>query len=224
MRRARAATILSITSLLAVSGSAFAAEPVQPGAYHVTGDSGCTLNFIYDGAGGPYVGTAAHCVERVGDTSYDADGDPIGRVAAIGNEDATATDWALIRVEGDALGRINPSVIGHPGTPTGVTTPNTTATGDRVFTSGHGLGFGFTNVTREQRPAALSYDDTEIYQLASALIYGDSGGPVVHAPSGRALGIVSRLCIGPCEEEGPTVQGIIAKAAAQGLSVALRPA
>ena len=224
MRRVRAAALLSTTGLLALAGSAHAAQPVQPGAYHETDGAGCTLNFIYDGAGGPYVGTAAHCVERVGQWTYDLDGDPIGRVAAIGSEDATETDWALIRIEGAALGRINPSVIGHPGTPTGVTAPATTSSGDRVYTSGHGLGFFVTNVTREQRPAALMYDDTEIYTLLGALIYGDSGGPIVHATSGRALGIVSRLCLGTCEEEGPTVQGLIAKAAAKGLSVTLRSA
>jgi hypothetical protein len=37
-----------------------------------------------------------------------------------------------------------------------------------------------------------------------------------------SLGIVSRLCIGLCEEEGPTVEGILAKAAAAGFSVTVR--
>lgn len=212
MRRA----ILAVAVLLAVPGAASAAQPVQPGAYHVTGDSACTLNFIYEGAGGPYVGTAAHCVDSVGQTSFDADGAPIGRVAAIGNEDATETDWALIRIEGAALNRINPTVLGHPGTPSGVTTAGTTATGDQVASSGYGLGFSLTNVTRERRPAILTYDDAELYTVLGALIFGDSGGPVLHKPTGRALGIVSRLCIGVCEEEGPTVEGILAKAAAQG--------
>ena len=40
--------------------------------------------------------------------------------------------------------------------------------------------------------------------------------------TGRALGIVSRLCAGTCSEEGPTVQGILAKAASRGFSVTLR--
>ena len=223
MRVLRIATF-AVAAVLAVPAVAAAAQPVQPGAYHVTGDAGCTLNFIYDGSGGPYVGTAAHCVDNVGQWSYDADGAPIGRVAAIGNEDSTEADWALIRIEGDALSRIKPGVLGHPGTPTGVTTSTTTNTGDAVYTSGHGLGFNFINVTREQRPAILTYDDPEIYTVLGALIFGDSGGPIVHASTGRALGIVSRLCIGICEEEGPTVQGIIAKAAAKGFSISVRRA
>ena len=39
----------------------------------------------------------------------------------------------------------------------------------------------------------------------------------------KALGIVSRLCgAGACSEEGPTVQGILAKAAAAGFPITLR--
>jgi hypothetical protein len=52
--------------------------------------------------------------------------------------------------------------------------------------------------------------------------WGDSGGPLVHRRTGKALGIVSRLCIGACTEEGPTVQGILAKAASRGFTVTLK--
>ena len=44
----------------------------------------------------------------------------------------------------------------------------------------------------------------------------------MHVKTGKALGIVSRLCAGACSEEGPTVQGILAKAAARGFPVTLR--
>ena len=44
----------------------------------------------------------------------------------------------------------------------------------------------------------------------------------MHVGTGKALGIVSRLCVGVCSEEGPTVQGILAKAASRGFSVTLR--
>jgi len=98
-----------------------------------------------------------------------------------------------------------------------VTTPAETSTGDPVQLSGFGLGF-----TQERRLAAMGFDDNELYDVTGPLIFGDSGGPLVHIPSGRALGIVSRLCIGVCTEEGPTVQGIIAKAAAKGVAVSVR--
>ena len=201
---------------------ASAAGTLQPGVYHDNGTSACTLNFVYDGAGGPYIGTAAHCVTGVGDVAHDMDGDRFGTVAYIGNENSTVNDWALIRVDADDVGRLNPAVKGSPSYPSGVTAPGDTTIGDPVQLSGYGLGFGATQPTRERRVAAMGYDDNELYDVTGPLIFGDSGGPLVHIPSGKALGIVSRLCIGVCTEEGPTVQGIIAKAAAKGATVTVR--
>jgi hypothetical protein len=220
--RVRIAVLVVTLVVLSLPGTAGAAQPIQPGAYHQTGDAGCTLNFIYDGAGGPYVGTAAHCVDEVGQQSFDGDGALIGTVAAIGDEDSTEADWALIRIDSGAVGRIDPAVKGHPTYPTGSTVSGETSTGDAVVGSGYGIGFSILNLTRERRPAVLTYDDAELYTVLGALIFGDSGGPIVHQRTGKALGIVSRLCFGLCEEEGPTVQGIIAKAAAQGVNVSVR--
>ena len=59
-------------------------------------------------------------------------------------------------------------------------------------------------------------------EIDKKLFPGVQGGPLVHIGTGRALGIVSRLCAGTCSEEGPTVQGILAKAASRGFSVTLR--
>ena len=63
---------------------------------------------------------------------------------------------------------------------------------------------------------------TELYDVTGPIHWGDSGGPLVHVRTGKALGIVSRLCAGACSEEGPTVQGILAKAAAAGFPVSLK--
>ena len=197
---------------------------IQPGAFHSTDVGGCTLNFVYDGTGGPYMGTAAHCADNVGDDVRDENGAVFGDIAAIGDADATATDWALIRVRPEFVTHVNPRMKGHPQYPTGVTSAAQTNVGDQIQLSGYGVGFDLTPTTREQRRAILTYDDAETHEVLATLIFGDSGGPLVHIPTGRALGIVSRLCIGLCEEEGPTVEGILAKAAAQGFSVALRPA
>jgi hypothetical protein len=211
--------------MVAPSGAG-AAQVIQPGAYHETSVGACTLNFIYDGqgaqAGGVYAGTAAHCVDHVGEAVIDYDGALIGTVAAIGNADATATDWAFIKVDAGAVGRVSPAVKGSPAYPTGVTAPADTAAGDLIQLSGYGIGFDVTSTTRERRQAALTYDDPGEYTVLGTLIFGDSGGPLVHVRTGRALGIVSRLCIGLCEEEGPTVQGILGKASAAGLSLTLR--
>jgi hypothetical protein len=197
---------------------------IQPGAFHETDVGGCTLNFVYDGAGGPYMGTAAHCAEQVGDDVRDETGAVFGDIAAIGDADETATDWALIRVRPELVAHVNPRMKGHPQYPTGVTTAAQTAVGSQIQLSGYGVGFDVSPTTREQRRATLTYDDAETHQVMATLIFGDSGGPLVHIPTGRALGIVSRLCAGLCEEEGPTVQGILAKAAAQGFNVTVRAA
>ena len=215
--------VLVVAAVLALAPPAVA-NHIQPGAYHETDVGACTLNFVYDGAGGPFMGTAAHCVEAVGDDVRDENGAVFGDVAAIGDADETATDWALIRVRPGFVGHVNPSVKGHPQYPTGVTTAPETAVGDPIQLSGYGVGFDLTPPTREQRRGALTFDDSETHEVLATLIFGDSGGPLVHVPTGEALGIVSRLCIGLCEEEGPTVEGILAKAAAAGFPVSVRTA
>ena len=106
--------------------------------------------------------------------------------------------------------------------PKGYTTPAETLLGDQIQLSGYGLGYDTTTTTQEQRKAVMGSDDAETYDVTGPIHWGDSGGPLVHIATGKALGIVSRLCAGSCSEEGPTVQGILAKAASRGFSVTLR--
>ena len=204
--------------------TAQAAQTLQPGAYHESDDGSCTLNFAYTGPSGEtLLGTAAHCVPQgVGTRVRDRDGVEFGTVSFYGDQDVTELDFAFIKVDAEDVARVSPRVKGYPQYPKGATTPGETATGDLIQVSGYGVGFGTTQPTQEQRKAVLSYDDTEIHTLSGPVIFGDSGGPFIHIKTGKALGIVSRLCIGLCTEEGPTVQGLIAKAAARGYSVTLR--
>ena len=203
-----------------------AGEPIQPGVEIVTAGAGCTLNFIYDGtgalAGKVYGGTAAHCVSAVGQPSQLGTGETFGTVALIGDEDSTVADYAFIEILHALHGRVQAAMKGHPAYPTGVTTAAETALGDLVQLSGYGLGFGLTQPTQEQRVGLVASDTAEEHTVVAPLIFGDSGGPLVHVPTGKAWGIVSRLCIGVCEEEGPTVEGLLAKAAARGFTVRLR--
>lgn len=216
---ALAASALHVPSAGAANGF------LQPGDYMVAGNAACTTNFVYDGtgirAGKVYIGTAAHCVASVGQDV--SDGSTVwGDVAVIGNAGSAAPDWALIEVRAAHVSRVRAYVKGWPSYPTGYTTPAETAIGDLVQVSGHGLGFNFVNVTQEQRRAALTYDDTEVHDVAGPIDFGDSGGPLVHVKTGKALGIVSRLCTGACSETGPTVQGILTKANAAGFPIQLR--
>jgi hypothetical protein len=201
-------------------------ETIQPGVEISTSVGGCTLNFIYDGtgalAGRVFGGTAAHCVSAVGQPVQLGSGETFGTVALIGDQDVTVQDYAFIEILPSLVGRVSPAMKGNPSYPTGVATAAETSTGDLVQLSGYGLGFGLTGPTQERRVGVVSSDDAELHQVVAPLIFGDSGGPLVHVATGKAYGIVSRLCIGLCEEEGPTVQGLLAKAAARGFTVALR--
>jgi len=223
MRRILTAVFAATALAVALPGAAQAAVTLQPGAYHETDAGSCTLNFAYTGPSGQtLLGTAAHCVERVGQPVRDIEGVEFGKVAFIGDADTTTTDFAFIAVDPEDAGRVSPAVKGHPGFPKGSTVPADTAMGDAIQLSGYGLGYGTTPTTQEKRQALMGFDDTELYDVAGPIHWGDSGGPLVHVRTGKALGIVSRLCAGACSEEGPTVQGIIAKAAARGFPVALR--
>ena len=221
--RSSAVSVLAGLSLAAAAPAAAQAAPtLQPGAYHETDAGSCTMNFVYTGNAKTYVGTAAHCVDSVGQPVRDSEGTNFGKVAFIGNADVMEEDYAFIEVDAEDLGRVSPAMKGHPQYPTGVTTPGETRTGDVVQASGFGVGFGETKPTQEQRKAVLSYDDAEIHTLTGPVLFGDSGGPFAHVKTGKALGIVSRLCVGLCSEEGPTVQGLLAKAAARGFVVTMK--
>jgi hypothetical protein len=218
----RRTILAAIVAIAAFPATASAAVTLQPGAYHETDAGSCTLNFVYDGGGSTYLGTAAHCVESVGQRVRDIEGAEFGSVAFIGDANSTAWDFAFIRVDAEDLGRVSAAVKGHPAFPTGSTVAADTLTGDQIQLSGYGLGYDTTPTTQERRRAVMGFDDAELYTVTGPIHWGDSGGPLVHIGTGKALGIVSRLCAGTCSEEGPTVQGILAKAAARGFPVSLR--
>jgi hypothetical protein len=215
--------LLCALALMVVPASASAAVTLQPGAYHETDAGSCTLNFAYTGpAGETLLGTAAHCVANVGQAVYDIDGVHFGNVAWIGDENTTERDFAFIEVLPAHTGRVSAAVKGHPQYPKGSTVPTDTLTADAIQLSGYGLGYGTNPFTQEKRQALHQWDDTQIYGVAGPIHWGDSGGPLVHVKTGKALGIVSRLCVGNCTEEGPTVQGILDGARAAGFPVTLR--
>jgi len=222
LRRTLLSAVVAVVAAVALPATASAAVPLQPGAYHETDAGSCTLNFVYDGGGRTYLGTAAHCVDSIGQRVRDIEGTEFGSVAFIGDENSTEWDFAFIAVDTEDLGRVSPAVKGHPSFPTGSTVPADTLIGDQIQLSGYGLGYDTTPTTQERRRAVMGFDDTGRYTVTGPIHWGDSGGPLVHIRTGKALGIVSRLCAGTCSEEGPTVQGILAKAAARGFAVTLR--
>jgi hypothetical protein len=222
MKRKLLTAVATLAVAAALPAAASAAVTLQPGAYHETDAGSCTLNFVYNGGGKTYLGTAAHCVASIGQPVRDIDGTVFGKVAFIGDQNLTQWDFAFIEVDPEDLARVSPAVKGHPTFPKGSTTPAETLVGDSIQLSGYGLGYDTTPATQEQRKALMGTDTTELYTVSGPIHWGDSGGPLVHIGTGKALGIVSRLCAGACSEEGPTVQGILAKAASRGFAVTLR--
>lgn len=232
VRIPRLIALLLISALAAVLANpipASAADPIQPGDLMQAGSAQCTLNFVYDGAGrlagNVYMGTAAHCVDNVGQSVSDGDGRTWGRVAFIANPNDIGNDFAFIQVISSFKSSVRSSVLGHEGTPKGVASANEGGAGDVVLLSGYGLIFRPTALTRHKRFGVLLTTTGSEYQAVAPHFFGDSGGPVVLGGSGAALGIVSVVCLGTCGNlRGPTVQHILKKSASSGFPVRLRSA
>lgn len=222
--------LATLTVSLCLAPAAQAQSKIQPGAMLQTEVGQCTLNFIYDGigaanAGKVYVGTAAHCGDKVGQAALDESDQPFGTFAFIANENDAAFDYAFIEVAPEHHSRVDPALKGHPAIPVGVTTPEETKAGDLIQMSGYGIGFGLTQPTQERRQTVLQSDDADIFTLSGPSVNGDSGGPFVHIPTGKALGLVSMYGFTHAATDvGPTIQGVLAKAAKAGFPVSLRAA
>jgi hypothetical protein len=225
----RGAIVVAMVALLLPSWASpsAAADPIQPGDLMVAGGTQCTLNFVYDGTGSQrgnvYLGTAAHCVNRVGERVSDGAGRVWGSVAFMGSARNLATDFAFIRVFSQFKSAVRASVKGHTGAPRGVASATGASFGDPVLVSGYGQIFRPVALAREQRRGVLLTGNAQTFQAEVPIFFGDSGGPVVHLGGNRALGIVSVVCLGTCGlARGPMVRGVIAKAAARGFHVQLR--
>lgn len=199
---------------------------IQPGDALQTlgGAKICTYNFVFDGPEAVYIGTAAHCVsqgQRVGTPAFPDMGEVV--------HDGGGADVALVRIDDRFTEHVLASVKGHPATPTGVAEPGDTVTGDLMYVSGYGTGFRHDDTTRENRWGLLFTQGDRGYTALGAFSPGDSGGPVVHGPSGDALGVAAYIgvCAGLCEPVrvgGPTIDVMLDVLHQHGFDVTLRTA
>lgn len=228
-------SVVSATALVlaATQGPAVSqTETIQPGDA-IANESGgqCTLNWVYDGtgdrAGNVYLGTAAHCVEEVGEQitlQSGTFGSPLfvlGEVAFI----APDLDYAFIEVHDEHTDQVDPAMKGHPQIPAGMSTTQTTGTGDLVQYSGNGVGFHLTMLTRESRNGILHFNDGTEWSALGPVSPGDSGGPVGNLTDGNnALGLVTVLCVGTqcLGSGGVSLEGALQDAASHGFTVELR--
>lgn len=241
MRRASTALVValaSLGSLLPLSLVAAGSDVIQPGdRMLLDGETNCTLSFVFDGvgadAGRVFLSIASHCVVEGESMSTDNFAD-FGTVVYKGDQTETATDIALIEVAPAFHESVLAEVRGHPGFPTGVALAGSTAMGDRIVMSGWGTGFGELPETREERVGLLLRHQADVLRLEGPVTPGDSGGPWT-MEDGRAVAIVSKIegTITCCDlasldvsvhQEGPTVERILATAAANGFDIELRTA
>jgi hypothetical protein len=218
MRRRPALLLVLLMPVTTFGGSpARAADAlIQPGAP----TTGCTLNFVFEDADDRlYIGTAGHCTS-LGARAKDGNGDEFGTVVyqALTNY----TDFALIRIDAARYDDVSPSMRAWGG-PTGMTSYTETTVGDRVLLHGFGIVFGETEPTRS-RPGVLVSDTLNRYHADLPAIFGDSGGPILHAATGRALGFVSGIDGSPTTLYGTTVEWAIAELARAGINVTVKTA
>ena len=161
----------------------------------IVAPAGCTANFIFGGPGNWHVGTAAHCVDGVGDEVVmqvdTATLASVGTVVKRTAEQEPGEDFALIRIDPGVASKwgVNPAipVIGGP---------NGVYTGCGpvpVLHYGHGYGVVVAQGKPEGGLAADWGDDA--YSWAGVGIFGDSGSPVIVA-GGRAAGNFTHLVVG----------------------------
>ena len=217
-------------------------DAIQPGMLvNTPTGSQCTGGFVFDGtgaqAGRHYLGLAAHCVEaKVGEPVADAKGNAFGTVAmSVWPYDNYAEDYAFVEIDPAAYPRVDPALAGHPSIPSGVLPAGGGAVGDRVQFSGWGFVTESKTYTREQRVGLLKNTTDRLWFAWGIISNTDSGGPVVHLPSGGAMGSVSNFCVPlpvdhgegfepGCTGWGPTVAGILADAARRGFTAEVRAA
>jgi hypothetical protein len=150
------------------------------------------------------VGTAAHCTERVGERVTVPGTGQIGTVVYDSDSVGSDVDFTLIRIDDELVGRTNPQVRGFSG-PTGSVAPAELQRGDLVDVFGYGVVVGSREQTRARRGVLMNWDATE-YAINMPAVNGDSGGPILHSSTGKALGIVSRygfFATPPSTDQGP---------------------
>lgn len=213
------AAMLAVASVaLASLTTAHAAPRIGPGAF-ITAPEGCTLNFVFESKKRTFVGTAGHCTHRVGQRVHLDGYGAFGRV--VFRQEEGQDDVALIRIGRRHEHLVDPSIPLIGIVPTGYTRSGMTAIGDHVSLEGNGMILG-DGPTRE-RTGLLTRDDATYFTAIVPAIFGDSGGPVVHVPSGRALGVVSGIAvtIPPSTLIGTTVERFLSLVREAGFKVRL---
>jgi hypothetical protein len=154
---------------------------------------GCTANFVYSGGGQYYIGTAGHCVDKVGQDVYMQVNSP-GVGASIANV-GTVSKFVNGGVGNDySVIAIRPGFTVDPKLPQGGPQGIYTGCGPTaVLHYGHGYGVAVAQGKLEGGLATNWYDDG--YGWTGVGAPGDSGSAVVTANGFQAAGDFTHLIV-----------------------------
>lgn len=225
-------TLLAIPAALPLvgaelSGSAVPAwgsvsgSPIRPGAEASTNVGGCTYNFLFYDATYAYIGTAAHCTDKIGDRVSLPGVGQIGTVVYDSDKTAGANrdvDFTLIRLDASRVGQANPQMFGYYA-PTGIAARNELPIGEDLGLYGYGLVFGEVAATRARQGVMVTGSST-MYQADLPAVNGDSGAPLIALETGKAAGIISHYGT-YTTDEGPLMTFVMSELQRSGFNVTL---
>ncbi len=188
-----------LAGLLLLAPAASACAGLSPGDNIIADGSSCTLAFLVADPSGLYFMTAGHCIAEGSRVTSPGVGEwGTGAFTHLTGESANGAgspgnDFALIHIDLDKYGDVNPKMCGWEG-PTGIFQDKVTSGGVRHY--GYGILLGDTEFTRAREGFNLQYDGGDVYRWTGTGVSGDSGSGVI-AADGRALGVLTHLSISP---------------------------
>ncbi|MGB0652047.1 MAG: trypsin-like peptidase domain-containing protein [Thermoplasmatota archaeon] len=186
---------------------------IRPGAKF--SNRGCTMAFVLTDLTDTYVATAGHCVREGQRMSAHGVG-AFGTV--VFDSDGLDRDFALIKVDADKRGLVNPAMCRWGG-PTTMGAPGVPGALYRVY--GWGGETRHHDDTRARSGVELMPPNA-LLAWEGRVSPGDSGGPVMSA-DGRAMGVMivtARLGLGSVGGEPLTVGAGVGTSLASGLALA----
>lgn len=195
--------------------------PIRPGA---SLGGYCTFNFVFFDAvtGTPYIGTAAHCTDEVGERVELRGTGEIGTVAFDSDDIGSAVDFSLIELDADLVASTNPTMLGWEHGPVGAVTIQDLAVGDQIDLHGHGIVLGWNDLTRSRFGYLVDWTEEGEFVVDMPAVNGDSGSPLLHDATGKAFGVVSRYGLDgdkiPSTDVGPMLPFIFRELGANGFA------
>lgn len=201
---------------------------IRPGSQMIF-PYGCTMNFVFGSPGSYSIGTAGHCVDKVGEpvtlltiapgTPPSVDNLVLVEIGTVSKrvENGIGADFALVSIKPELQGWVFPT-LPQVGGPCGVYTGDglvnqqvplqghaTADAGEQIFHYGHGLGVGTGGTPRTGHGL---YWESKAFWWAGSVVFGDSGSAARVGTTGLgAAGDVTHLVVFDGKHVGATAAG-----------------